>query len=51
MWQDVEKNHKLRGNLRAYYAADSVHYVVKITNYTVVLEQMTRNNRSIMQKK
>ena len=27
------------------------NYVVKIANYAVVLEQMTRKNRSIMRKK
>ena len=35
----------------ANYAEDSVNYAVKIANYAVVLKQMTRKNRSIMQKK
>ena len=30
---------------------DSVNYAVKIANYMVVLEQMTRKNWSTMQKK
>ena len=51
IWQDVERNRKLHGNSRAYYAEDLVNYAVKIANYAVVLEQMTRKNWSIMQKK
>ena len=47
IWQDAERNSKLRRNLRSYYAEYSVNYSVKITNYAVVLEQMTRKNRSI----
>ena len=44
IWPDAERNRKLRGNLRAYYKEDSVNYAVKIANYVVVLEQMTRKN-------
>ena len=33
------------------YAEDLVYYAVKIENYVVVLEQMTRKNRSITRKK
>ena len=52
IWPDAERTCKLRGNLRAYYAEDSVNYVVKIANYTVVLEQTTyRKNRSITRNK
>ena len=47
IWQDAESNRKLRGNLRAYYAEDSVNYAVKIANYAVVLEQMTRTEESL----
>ena len=51
IWQDAERNRKLCGNLRAiYYAKDSVNYAVKIANYVLVLEQMTRKNRSITRK-
>ena len=53
IWQVAERNCKLCGNLRAYYyTEDSVNYTDKIAiNYVVVSEQMTRKNRSIMQKK
>ena len=51
IWQDAERNHKLRRNLGAYYTEDLVNYAVKIANYAVVLEQMIRKNQSITQKK
>ena len=52
MWKEIlYKISKLHRHFRAYYTEDLVNYAVKTLNYAVVLEQMTRKNRSIMQKK
>ena len=50
LWQDAEKNWKLRRNLRAYHAEELVNYAEKNANYVEIWEQITRKNQSTMMK-